>query len=356
MFYLKNIQLTNFRCYKNKIFDFKEGKNIIIGNNAVGKTSLVEAIHCLCFGKSFRDVKDGELINFNEDYFLIKSIFSGENDYRINLSYDKNTKIINNNDKKHNSISDYLGFFNLIVFSPDDLELVKGSPNIRRRFLDINISQYDKIYLKSLIKFKKILKERNELLKNDDPSEIDHTLLAVLTTAFIEQATIVINKRKQFIDDLNCILRDKVKQLSLGTEDVQIVYKPKNNVDNLWKTYEERKSFDILNRTTTWGPTRDEFLIYLNNKEATSFCSQGQIRTITIAIKLALVELFEKYNDKIIIILDDVFSELDVHRQNQLVDMLDSRKQTFITTTSIDSLSKEVINNSNIIEIVGGLT
>lgn len=356
MFYLQKIKLTNFRCYKQATFSFKEGRNLIIGNNAVGKTSLVEAIHCLCFGKSFRDVKDADLINFNSDFYAIKSLFTNQEDHNILLTYDKINKTIVNNEKKHKSFSEYLGFFNLVVFSPDDLELIKGSPNSRRRFLDINISQYDNTYLKSLIKFKRILKERNELLKQDFTNEEDIKLplLYAITSAFINESKVIISKRAKFIDDLNEVLHQKVQELSMGQEIVRIVYKPKSYVENLWKTFEERKSFDIFNKTTTWGPTRDEFLVYLNDQEAANYCSQGQIRTITLAIKLALVELFEKYNEKIIIVLDDVFSELDINRQNQLVKMLDVNKQTFITTTSIDSLSNEVKNNSNIIEIVGG--
>lgn len=356
MFFLKNVKLTNFRCYNDRTFFFKEGKNIIIGNNAVGKTSLVEGIHCLCFGKSFRDVKDNDLIALNNDFYLVKGLFSGDEEYKIQLSYDKSSKTIVNNQKKYKTISEYLGFFNLIVFSPDDLELVKGSPSLRRKFLDINISQYDKFYLNSLIRFKRLLKERNELLKQDDESKVDQTLLRVITESFINESKVIINRREKFINDLNVILHNKSKKLSNNSEDVQIVYKPKTTVDNLWKTNQERLSYDIFNKTTTWGPTRDEFLIYLNGQEASVYGSQGQIRTITLAIKLALVELFELYNDKILIILDDVFSELDINRQNQLVEMLDKNKQTFITTTSIDLLSDEVKSNSNIIEIVGGLT
>lgn len=356
MFFLKKIKLNNFRCYSNKIYEFKPGKNIITGQNAVGKTSLVEAIYCLCFGKSFRDINDVDLIKKNNDYFYILGEFYGKENDMISLSYDKSKKIVEKNNKKIKSLSEYLGYFNIVVFSPDDLEMVKGSPANRRKFLDVNISQIDKVYLNSSIRYKKILKERNELLKNSELDSYNEELLNILTNTLIDEAKVIIKKRTGFVDMLNEILKVKHHQISSGTEEVQIVYKPKNNVENLLKVSKERHSFDIINKTTTWGPSRDDFSFYMNGQDASTYCSQGQIRSICLSLKLALVDLIEKYNEKIIVVLDDVFSELDVVRQNKLLNMLSNEKQTFITTTSIEALTDDVKRDSNLIEIIGGKT
>lgn len=348
MFYLKHIKLTNFRCYDAATYDFYPGINIILGDNATGKTSLVEAIHCLGFGRSFKSSKDSELIKKSSFYYNIRGEFISENEINdILLAYDAENKQIKHNEKVYKSISEYLGYFNTVVFSPDDLELIKGSPAIRRKFLDINLAQINKQYLYTLIRFKALLKERNQYLK----TQTDPTLLNVLTESFIDTSKRVISQREAFVASLNQVVGPISLKLSKGREKVELVYKPNVNVDNLWKSAKEHASYDTLMQTTTWGPSRDEVLILINGELAATYSSQGQIRTACLAIKLALTEQFSEFNDKIIVILDDVFSELDSERQNELLMLLNKTKQIFITTTSVDNLSPEVLNNSKIIEI-----
>lgn len=348
MFYLNKIKITNFRCYESANYDFYPGINIILGSNAVGKTSLVEAIHCLGFGRSFKNCKDSDLIRKNAFYYNIRGEFIHSLEVNdILLAYDSKNKRIKHNDKVYKNISEYLGYFNTVVFSPDDLELIKGSPTIRRRFLDVNLGQINKKYLYSLMRFKEVLKERNQYLKNIT----DNTLLNVLTESLIETAKNVIKEREIFVEALNQVVGVKSLQLSSGQEKVEIVYKPNVNVDNLWKSAKEHVNYDKLMQTTTWGPARDEVLILINGEVASIYSSQGQIRTACLAIKLALTEQFSRFNDKIIIILDDVFSELDSQRQNELLILLNKTKQIFITTTSVDNLSLEVLKNSKTIEI-----
>ncbi|HHU55718.1 MAG TPA: DNA replication/repair protein RecF [Acholeplasmataceae bacterium] len=354
-FYLKQIQLINFRCYQNRTFKFAPGKNLIVGTNAVGKTSLMEGIYCLGFAKTFRNVKDVDLINKGNSFYNLKGEFfnNGEIDKVISSYNQENKRIIKNN-QIYKTISDYLGYFNIICFDPDDLELVKGGPSVRRKFLDVNIGQINHKYLNALIKLKKILKERNEYLKSVDINNFDKVLLDILTTSLVKEAEIIISERKRFINELNTYLNPILNQISSQRENVEIVYKPNCNVDKLWKTSQEKVTQDIIMQTTTWGPNRDEVLILVNGEIAANYCSQGQIRSTCLTIKLGLVEMIKKITDRIIVILDDVFSELDCHRQNEIVKMLDNNIQTFITTTSIQSLNNNIISESNVVEIERG--
>ena len=234
-FYLKQIQLINFRCYQNRTFKFAPGKNLIVGTNAVGKTSLMEGIYCLGFAKTFRNVKDVDLINKGNSFYNLKGEFfnNGEIDKVISSYNQENKRIIKNN-QIYKTISDYLGYFNIICFDPDDLELVKGGPSVRRKFLDVNIGQINHKYLNALIKLKKILKERNEYLKSVDINNFDKVLLDILTTSLVKEAEIIISERKRFINELNTYLNPILNQISSQRENVEIVYKPNCNVDKLW--------------------------------------------------------------------------------------------------------------------------
>ena len=202
MFYLNKIQIINFKCYENKEFVFNPNKNIIVGLNAVGKTSLVEAIYCLCFTKSFKNIKDIDLVAKGKPYFNIKASFNTSNGVdNVFLGYDCINKRIKKNEKVYKTTSEYLGEYNAIIFSPDDLEFVKGSPAIRRKFLDTNISQINKTYFNSFVKYKKLIKERNEFLKgitNED--NYDQKYLSIITEALIMEARIIIETRNTFIN------------------------------------------------------------------------------------------------------------------------------------------------------------
>lgn len=354
-FYLKNLELVNFRCYTKKQFTFSPRRNIIVGSNAVGKTSLVEGIHCLGFGKSFKNARDIELIKKNKPYYNLKGDFLSEGTVdKVICSYNQKDKRIIKNNYIYKSISDYLGYFKIIVFAPDDLELVKGSPSVRRKFLDVHIGQVKPSYLQALIRYKKLLKERNEFLKSITSDNYDKILLEVITSSLITEAKTVITERQSFIEEVNKVLNPILFKLSNERENIRLVYKPNCNVENLWKSAREKEKQDVMMETTTWGPSRDEMLIVINGENAASYCSQGQIRSACLAIKLGLVELIKKETERIIIILDDVFSELDNHRQNEILKLLDPNLQTFITTTTIESLNPNIIDSSLIINIERG--
>lgn len=353
MIHINKLKLYKFRCFENYEIDFSDKINILVGDNAVGKTSVVEAIHCFGFAKSHRTNNDIQLIKSGNDHSFIKGIFENQGrKSEITLSFTEKGKKIINNSKPYSNLSDYIGFLNVVIFCPEDLELVKGGPANRRKFLDSNISQINPLYLKSSINYRKILKERNELLKiMSESEEKDYNLLSVYTQGLTKEARNIINLRKEFIEKLNPYINLKTKAISSGLEEASIKYIPCVNEDELEFIFKDNLKNDLLYKTTTKGPHRDDFVIELNGQNVSDFGSQGQQRTAVLAIKLALAELIASKSDSLIIILDDVFSELDNNRQNEIISLLSKTNQIFITTTSIDSLSEKVLEGSNIITI-----
>lgn len=354
MFYIESIKINNFRCYSNKKITFSDKINIICGENAVGKTSILEAIAYLGLCKSFKGTKDKDLIKFGEDFFFIKGNFV-ERDSKNNeviASFSEKEKKIKKNNVVFRKLSEYLGFFNVVSFEPADLDLVKGSPIERRRFLDLNISQFNERYLISLMKYNKILKKRNDFLKQiEELNQINEEYLDVIDEALSKEAVFIIETRKKFIISINEILFNVSKDLSLNKETVKLKFNPCLSVENFVNNFKKKRKYDFASKTTSSGPHRDDFLIEINDKEADLYASQGQTRTAVIAIKLSLAKYLSVENKNLIILLDDVFSELDESRQNELLYKLEENKQIFITTTSIESIDRNIISKSNVIKI-----
>ena len=354
-FYLNNIELKNFRCYKKASFSFgRANKIIFVGKNASGKTSVVEAIYYLGFAKSFKTNNDEEIIKNDDQTMFVRGNFSDGT--TIEIGYDGKNKLITLNNDKIKRISDLIGTFMVATFNPDDLLLIKGDPKNRRKFIDSSLCQVDKEYLKNLQTLKQALKERNEYLKivDGDASKIDYKYLDAITKTYIDASIIVENKRIKFIDDISGITKAIVSQISDQKDDVITKFSPNVNVDNFWITYQDKKMLDIYAKTTTWGVLRDDFIVFINGANAESNASQGQIRTTCISMKLAVMEYYKKKTDKILIILDDVFSELDEIRQNKILEMIANDNQVFITTTNINLLTKKALENSEVIEITRG--
>lgn len=354
MFYLEELKLNNFRCYKNYKNIFSPAINIIIGDNAVGKTSIIESVHALGVSKSHKAISDLEMIKYDADFCFVKGNFIDLDDNKkteVVYSITQQGKQIVKNGKKIKKISEYIGFFYTVLFCPEDIEIIKGAPSSRRKFLDVNIGQIDCDYLMNLIKYKKILKQRNQLLKEmSENQKFDEQLLEILTTQLIAEAEKIVAARTKFVEDINNSFNKCVENISSGKEEVKIVYKPCCEVDKMWKTFEEKKKLDLITKTTNAGPHRDDFEIYFNDKKS-DFASQGQQKTFVLALKLALIDVIKKINNKIIVILDDVFGELDTQRQKKLIKLLDMDYQIFITTTNIDHLDEEILKKSKIIKI-----
>lgn len=352
--HIERLKLFHFRCFDNLEIEFGDKVNILVGNNAVGKTSIVEAIHYLGLVRSHRTNIDKELINFAYPSSFIKGNFKNDDkNLEILISLTDKGKKITMNNKPYNNISEYLGLINIVLFSPEDMELIKGSPATRRKFLDTTLSQIDNQYLNSSIKYRKLLKERNELLKTFEKEEnINLVLLDVYTKGLIAEAKVIINKRLEFINLINPLLGHKTSSITNEVEKAMIIYEPSVEMDKIESSFKESLKNDLFYKTTTKGPHRDDFIININNLNAALFCSQGQQRTAVLGIKLALAEYINKKNKNMIIILDDVFSELDLNRQNEIIQLLNKNVQIFITTTSVENLSKQVLINSTVHNIV----
>ena len=350
MFYIKKIGLKNFRCFKNSSFDLDKNINIIIGSNAVGKTSLIESIYVSGCCKSHRTNTDTDMIKKGSlSYVIDNEVYKDGVNENIKIIYNGIGKKISKNEKLFKSLSEYVGYFNVIMFCPEDLKLIKGEPTSRRKFLDIFISQIDKKYMTSLTKYKKILKERNEYLKKE--VNIDMILLKTYTNALVDEAKVIIEKRNYYINKLNNYFNGKINVISGDKECGKIVYKPNVNVENLSGEFQAKKQLDLITKTTNCGPHKDDFQILINDEDSSKFASQGQQRTLALALKLSQVEVIKENSDNVVVLLDDVFGELDQERQNHLIKLINYDNQIIITTTSVENLSNEVIKDSNVIKI-----
>ena len=354
---IKNLSIYNFRNIRNLSFSPGERLNIIYGDNAKGKTNLIEAIWMFTGQKSFRKVKEGQLILFGENNARL------DLDFFTNLRFQKLTikwdpqKIIYLNQCKIESITDFIGTFSAIVFSPEDLNLVKGNPQRRRNFLDIALSQINKTYPKLLIKYNKILSQRNALLKEiyKYPGLID--TLDVWDSAFAKISATITKYRIKYISALIPIAQDIYCGISDYKEKLDIKYilgfemdlNPDVGYQELYEKF-EKKIFDVRNLDIKFGfsqvgPHKDDFNILLDNLLAKSFASQGQQRSIVLAIKLAEAQIIRDLMKKNpVILLDDVMSELDVKRKKYILNFLKDM-QCFITCcdeTYFKDLTKEV--------------
>ncbi|MGL5296341.1 MAG: DNA replication/repair protein RecF [Culicoidibacterales bacterium] len=363
---VKNLQLRTFRNYKEQFVTFHPQMNIFLGDNAQGKTSLIEALYVLAFTKSYRCQNFRELIMFGEDFSKITAEIS-QKQRTINLAMilSKQGKKMQMNDVEQQRLNEYIGQLTVIKFSPEDLELIKGQPAIRRRFLDIELSQASPNYFLALANFQKMLKQRNEYLKQ---IKIDAIYLEIIDESLALQAAIIYQQRKQFIDDLNVILQPIHGQLTDGREQIKIKYQHDlgdfNTEDDIQKMYQLllKKNFERDRKlsSTTVGPHKDDLAFFIADKNVKQFGSQGQQRTTVLSLKLAEIEwLASKKGEYPILLLDDVLSELDDQRKIQLLNFINDKVQTFITTTEMNDLLTKVtssytvftVNNGQLLEV-----
>lgn len=331
---INSIRLVNFRSFKDKTFSLNNNLVIFIGNNAVGKTSVLEAIYYLCTTKSHRTNNYLNLISYDQNNAYVIINFN-ENIYKIVLN--KKNKLYFINNKEINRIK-FIGQIKTIIFSPYDLNLVNGSLSDKRKFLDLNISLLNNDYLKKMLIYKKILRKRNEILKS---KVIDNILLKVVTDSLIPYTKYINEVRNKFIIKLNNYLKEICEYLKI--EEIKIISDIKN-ID-----YDNFLNKDIYYKTTTWGPHRDGFNIFINDKELKTYGSQGQIKLAVIVIKLALYEIIREKN-KPILLLDDIFAELDKEKQIKLVNYLNNY-QTIITTTSLNEIPEDLLQKALIIKL-----
>ncbi len=341
---ITHLELKNFRKFDDYKLSFNKNLIILLGNNAVGKTSILESIFIMSSSKSHRTNDLKEVIKYNKEFSKI--LINTDKKYELIMSNKGKIALINGVEYK--KISDFIGNIKTVIFSPTDLNLVLGNKSDRRNFLDLEISMLSKTYIYDMKLFKKLLKERNELLKIYDENK--KTILNIITDQLIEINLKLINQREIFLMELNNYLKNIHKEMV--NEEIEIKYLPSVNKENINEIFKNKLNYDIFTKSTNYGCHRDDFIIKINDKNVGTYGSQGQIRGSVISLKIALFYLFkDKFNKSPILLLDDVFSELDDERQKKLVKFLLDEPQTFISTTNIDLIPKEIISKAQILKL-----
>ena len=340
---LKSLELANFRNYEELNISFDKGTNILYGDNAQGKTNILEAIYVSATTKSHKGSKDKEIINFDKEEAHIRTYLEKENvETRVDMHLRKNkSKGIAIDGQKIKKAADLMGLLNVVFFSPEDLSIIKDGPAERRRFADMELCQLDSFYLYNLNHYNKIIGQRNKLLKDMYfQPELKETL-NIWDSQLVSFGSKIIERREQFVKQLGDIIFDIHKKLSGGKEELVIAYEPDVSIEDFEKQMKYNQDKDIRLKQTTTGPHRDDFSFVVNGVDIRKYGSQGQQRTATLSLKLSEIELVKKISkDTPVLLLDDVLSELDSNRQNYLLNSI-GNIQTIITCTGLD----EFINN-----------
>lgn len=365
--YIKNVKLSYYRNYDNVDLSFQDRINVIIGENAQGKTNLMEAIYVLAFTRSYRTSKDKELIQWDQNYAKIEgTVIKRNHQFPLEMQFSSKGKKAKLNHLEQRRLSDYIGALNVVMFAPEDLNLVKGSPQIRRRFIDMEIGQIQPIYIYHLGQYQKILKQRNHLLKDLQRRKTDNlTMLAVLTDQLIEHASVIIEKRFLFLQWLRRWAIPIHKRITQEQEELMISYDPtidvleshdKEKISNIYhEKFKENRSKEIDRGSTLYGPHRDDLLFSVNGRDVQKYGSQGQQRTTALSLKLAEIELIKhEVGEYPVLLLDDVLSELDQYRQSHLLDTIQDKVQTFVSTTSVSDIQHETIKKADLFYVENG--
>lgn len=362
--FLRQLNISNFRNYDNISINLSPNVNIFCGNNAQGKTNLLEAIYFLGITKSHRCLNQEDLIKSNKEISNVSGLLEIEdNTLELFIGFDKSKKNLKINNQGIKKVRDYLSNMNLIIFCPDDLEIIKGLPEVRRRFLNTEISQISTSYAKVLEEYNKLLKMRNDYL-NDSSNFFDDTYYDILTGYLIDRAISVYKYRKNYIDKLNKVLGD-IYYCVTGYENFNIKYIPSIDIDYsssdvkdiISNMYKEIKNEEKRLKKTLLGPHRDDFEFLLGDNNLKVYGSQGQQRMSVISLKLAEISIMKDIKKTTpIILLDDVFSELDDKKKNSLLEyILLENTQVIITTTDLNNISDNLLENSKIMNINNGI-
>ena len=351
---IKKIKINNFRNYKNQEINLNKNINIFYGENAQGKTNIIESIFVCSLGKSFRTNKDKELINIKEDNCKIeidfeKSDREGKVDFIINKK-----KIILLNDIKIKKLSELLGNINTVIFTPDDINILKGGPQNRRKFLNIMISQLRPKYMHVCNMYAKTIDERNNYLKKIKLENANENLLEIWDNQLIEYGNIIANYREEFIEKIKSKIRDIHKNITENKEELKIKYNSDClDKEKFKKLLLERRKIDIIKGYTARGAHRDDFEIFINNMPVNIYGSQGQYRTAMLSLKLSeLNVIYEEINESPILLLDDFMSELDNNRINNFLKTI---KDTQVIITCTEKLKIENNDKNKLFNVINGV-
>lgn len=353
---IKRLELADYRNYEFLDLQFDKGTNILYGDNAQGKTNILEAIYVAATTKSHKGSKDAEMVNFNKEEAHIRTYLEKEGvETRVDMHLRKaKSKGIAIDGQKIKKAADLLGLCNVVFFSPEDLNIIKNGPSERRRFMDMELCQLDSFYLYNLNHYNKIVNQRNKLLKDMYFNPELKDTLAIWDSQLVSFGSKIIERRKLFAEQLNEIIYDIHKKLSGGKEDIFICYEPDTEIDDFEKKLRYNREKDIKLKQTTVGPHRDDFMFKNGDIDVRRFGSQGQQRTAALSLKLSEIELVKKISkDTPILLLDDVLSELDSNRQNYLLNSIGDI-QTIITCTGLEEFVNNRFEINKIYKVVNG--
>lgn len=370
---IKSLKLLYFRNYLSTNIDAHPSLNVLVGNNANGKTNIIESIFCLALGKSYRTKSDSECIMFGETATAMSCVVSKNNkNLDIMLGINNKGKSAKIAGVKKTKLTDFVGELNVVLFSPEDLQIVKGSPALRREFINREFYQFSRIYHKYNLMYQHLLKQRNSYLKDmrkNPKDEMALTYLETLTSQLAKVALYITKERVSFVQDISKLTYKNMLNISNGQETLKIRYKSSvlealniKDTDDEAFTEENltnvimRKSFDdIMRGSTKIGPQHDDLEFYINDLDAKMFASQGQQRSIVLSLKLAEINyLKDKTGTYPVLLLDDVLSELDKNRQLKLLDAINENVQTFITTPSISDIKEDLLKKAKVFKIENG--
>ena len=353
---IQSMELSNFRNYERESFLFHEGTNVLYGDNAQGKTNVLEAIYFGGTTKSHKGSRNSEIIRSGCNdahlrYFIQKNSRTSKVEFHIKKGGSKGIAIDGIPIKNS---SELLGLSNLIFFSPEDLGIIKDGPEVRRRFIDMELCQLNKVYLFYLTQYKKALKQRNAALKQIQEKKELLPTLEIWDSQMAKFGVKIIELREEFIGQLNEIMKVKHRSLTGGREEIDISYHPncrQNDLENQLFLNHDR---DVYMGTTTVGPHRDDMVFKDGDKDLRKYGSQGQKRTAALSLKMSEIEIVERtIGEKPILLLDDVLSELDRSRQNYLLENIKGI-QTIITCTGLEEFVKNGVNIDRTFEIING--
>ncbi|MBC1435438.1 DNA replication/repair protein RecF [Listeria rocourtiae] len=365
--HLENLVLRQFRNYKEQELTFDNKINVFLGENAQGKTNLLESILLLAVAKSHRTTNDKDFISWEAESAKIEGrVEKHGQSVPLELTLTQKGKKAKVNHLEQKKLSQYVGNLNVVMFAPEDLSLVKGAPGVRRRFINMEIGQMQPVYLHDLSQYQRILQQRNHFLKQAQiKRKHDSTMWQILTEQFIEVAVKLTKRRADFVKRLEQFAVPIHFEISRELEHLKLEYKPSVELEgsdtaewqaNLYKKMESIAQREIDRGVTLIGPHRDDLFFYVNDQNVQVFGSQGQQRTTALSVKLAEIDLiFEETGEYPILLLDDVLSELDDFRQSHLLAAIQGKVQTFVTTTSIDGIDHVTLNDATTFWVEKGM-
>lgn len=357
--YVKKLKLINYRNYDNLQIDLGMNVNVFMGDNAQGKTNVLEAIYYCAFAKSHRTSRDKELINWNSDIAYIGvSVGRTRLDKNIDINILKDgKKVVKVNSVKINKIGELFGTFNVVMFSPEDLKIIKDSPGIRRKFIDMELCQLDKKYYYNLVQYNKVMNERNIVLKN---RKIDLDMLDIYDMQLSAFGAYIISKRIEYLKELNRYSIQIHNDITSGKEKIEFKYvssvKNYENIqDDFYELLKRNRKRDLEKGITCYGPHRDDFSVFINEVDTKSYGSQGQQRTAVLTMKFASLQIIKELTGEYpVLLLDDVLSELDFNRKRYVLSSI-GEIQTIITCTGIEDLDDYLDNNSRLFKVKDGI-